>query len=398
MILRAASVVTLLSLAQTPATPPIATSHEDEYVRYELLAPDSSRFRVRVEAAVVTAGASVFVLPLDRQSLPTDVSATDVATGESLAVDVVAGSIRLQLARPVPSGGAVRLRVEFMERDRRRYSIDNQTITFTRAPGLGRGSVVLPAGYRVTSCNVPAQVIATPDGRIMVSMQAVGPTAASLTLRAKPGLSPFTPAWSAARGAPAPVSLASQASRLNERAFQDRQIVYFLNDPSTNSFSLYHDYTESRPGVAHYFNVVRAGSRASNPSAKSLDTGESLKVETLKGEEIQRRGLDVGEPIQPDTEVVVIAFPAVEAGKSTRLRISETYTDPGRYFVEGDEFVWDRAFGRPRNAVVLPQGWTAIASSIPAVITEQGDGRLRFDFDNNRPDEVQVLIRGRRYR
>ena len=398
MVLRAASFVTLILLGQTPAPAPPTAVHEDEYVRYELLAPESSRFRVRVDAAVVAAGARVFVLPLDRQSVPTDVSATDVVTGESLAVDVVAGAVRVQLGRPVPSGGEVRLRVEFTERDRRRFSSDAGSITFTRAPGLTRGSVVLPAGYRVTGCNVPAQVLAMPDGRIMLSVQAVGPAATTLSIKAKPGLAAFTPAWPSARGAAAPVSLASQASRLGERAYQDREIVYFLNDPSTNSFDLYHDYTESRPGVGNYFNVVRAGSRASNPSAKLLDTGEALKVETLKGDEIQRRGLNVGEAIQPDTEVVVITFPPIAAGKSARLRISETYTDPGRYYVEGDEFVWDRAFGRPRNAVVLPVGWTAVASSIPGVIQEQADGRLRIDFDNGRPDEVQVLIRGRRFR
>lgn len=398
MVLRAASFVTLILLGQTPAPAPPAAAPEDEYVRYELLAPDSSRFRVRVDAAVVTAGARVFVLPLDRQSVPTDVRATDAASGDSLGVDVVAGAIRIQLGRPVPSGGEVRLRVEFTERDRRRYSSDAGAITFTRAPGLTRGSVVLPAGYRVTGCNVPAQILAMPDGRIMLSVQAVGPTAASLSIKARPGLAAFTPSLPTARGAAAQVSLASQASRLGERAYQDREIVYFLNDPSTNSFDLYHDYTEARPGVGNYFNVVRAGSRASNPSARLLDTGEALKVETLKGDEIQRRGLNVGETLQPDTEVVVISFPPVQPGKTARLRISETYTDPGRYFVEGEEFVWDRAFGRPRNAVVLPAGWTAVASSIPAVIQEQADGRLKMDFDNNRPDEVQVLIRGRRYR
>jgi hypothetical protein len=400
MVLRAASFVTVLLLGQTPppAPPPPPAVHEDAYVRYELLAPDSSRFRVRFEGAVVTAGARVFVLPTDRQSLPTDVKAIDVTTGEPLAVDIIAGAVRVQLGRPVPSGGEVRLRVEFTERDRRRYSSDTGSVTFTRAPGLTRGSVVLPAGYRVTGCNVPAQILAMPDGRIMLSVQAIGPAATTLSIKAKPGLAAFTPAWPSARGAATSVSPASQASRLGERAYQDREIVYFLNDPSTNSFDLYHDYTESRPGVGNYFNVVRAGSRVSNPSAKLLDTGEALKVETLKGDEIQRRGLNVGEAVQPDTEVVVITFPPVEAGKSARLRISETYTDPSRYFVEGDEFVWDRAFGRPRNAVVLPAGWTAIASSIPAVIQEQADGRLRFDFDNGRPDEVQVLIRGGRYR
>ena len=59
--------------------------------------------------------------------------------------------------------------------------------------------------------------------------------------------------------------MASQASRLADRAHQDREIVYFPNDPSTHSFSLYHDYTESRPGVAHYFNIVRSGSSMSSP-------------------------------------------------------------------------------------------------------------------------------------
>ena len=161
--------------------------------------------------------------------------------------------------------------------------------------------------------------------------------------------------------------MASQASRLSDRAHQDREIVYFPNDPSTHSFSLYHDYTESRPGVAHYFNVVRAGSSVSNPSAVLLDTGEALKVETISGAELKKRGLDAGEPVTDTTQIVVISFPAVKAGQSARLRITETYTDPNRYVLDGDELVWDRAFGRPRNTVVLPAGWTVVASSTPAI-------------------------------
>src|SRR3989338_7403939 len=117
------------------------------------------------------------------------------------------------------------------------------------------------------------------------------------------------------------VALASQASRLSERAHQDREIVYFPNDPATHSFSLYHDYTESRPGVGHYFNVVRAGSRVSNPSAVLLDTGEALKVETLSGAELKKRGLDAGEPVADTTQIVVISFPVVKPGQSARLRI-----------------------------------------------------------------------------
>jgi hypothetical protein len=127
-----------------------------------------------------------------------------------------------------------------------------------------------------------------------------------------------------------------------------------------------------------------------------LDTGEALKVETITGAELKKRGLDAGEPVADTTQVVVISFPAIKQGQSARLRITETYTDPRRYLLDGDELVWDRAFGRPRNTVVLPAGWTVTASSTPGVITQDPDGRQRLYFENNRNDDIQVLIRARR--
>ncbi|MGH9366798.1 MAG: hypothetical protein ACRD3M_03880, partial [Thermoanaerobaculia bacterium] len=166
--------------------------------------------------------------------------------------------------------------------------------------------------------------------------------------------------------------------------------------PETHSFDLYHDYTESRPGVDKYLNVVRRGSRASNPSARILDTGEELRVETLRGEEISRAGLDIGEAVRPDSEVVVVRFPPVEKEHSVRLRISETYTDEKSYRLEGGELVFDRSFGRPRNALVLPAGWYLTACAIPATVSQTPDGRIRLDFVNPRPDEIAVLVKAKR--
>jgi hypothetical protein len=127
-----------------------------------------------------------------------------------------------------------------------------------------------------------------------------------------------------------------------------------------------------------------------------LDTGDAVHVQTLKGDEVLRRKLDPGESLQADTEVVVISYPQVKQGQSIRLRITETYTDPSRYFLDREELVWDRALGRPRNTVVLPAGWTVVGSSVPAAISEQPDGRQRLYFENARPDEIQVWIRARR--
>jgi hypothetical protein len=187
-----------------------------------------------------------------------------------------------------------------------------------------------------------------------------------------------------------------ESSRLTDRARQDRDIVYFLQPPETHAFRLFHDYTESKEGADKYVNVVRKGSTASNPSAVLLDTGQALTVETLKGDEITKAKVELGEPVRPDSEAVVIRYPAVKKGQSVRIRITETYTDPKSYRIDGEELVFDRTFGRPRNAVVLPPGWYLTASAIPATVTETPDGRIRLLFVNPRPDEIAVLIRARK--
>jgi hypothetical protein len=389
-------------------------TQEDDYTRYELLAPDTAQFRIYYEVTATTPGASFFYNTIRPGSIATDERVIDLATGQPLKWEVVSGKvartaghptadpdteyIKVHLARPVPQGGEARLLIDKTYKDPKSYYRDGDAIVFDRSLGIRRNTIVLPAGYRISSSNVPSQVIPAADGRLQLSFMNFSAAAAPVRIRAKQGLAPFTPKLPTTRGATLTTSMASQASRLSERAYQDREIVYFLNDPATHSFSLYHDYTESRPGVSHYFNVVRAGSRVSNPSAKVLDSGDALKVETLAGAQVKARGLDPGEPVQDDTEVVVISFPAVKAGGSTRLRISETYTDAGRYHLDGDELVWDRAFGRPRNTVVLPAGWTVVASSIPSQISEDPDGRQRLYFENPRPDDIQVLIRARRIR
>jgi hypothetical protein len=404
--------ILLLSASSVLAQAPQRQTQEDDYTRYELLGPDTAQFRILYEVTATTAGAPFFFNAIRRGSVATDESVTDMMTGLPLKWEVVSGKqaraeghptadletewLKVHLARPVPKGGEGRVLIDKTYKDAKSYFRDGDTVVFDRSLGIRRNAVVLPAGYRLISCNVPSQVMATPDGRVMITFLNTSAAAAPLVIRAKPGLAPFTQKLPTTRGAPTPVALGSQSARLSDRAHQDREIVYFPNDPATHSFSLYHDYTESRPGVSHYFNVVRPGSSVSNPSAVLLDTGEPLKVETLTGADLKKRSLDAGEPVADTTQVVVISFPAVKQGQSLRLRITETYTDANRYLLDGDELVWDRAFGRPRNAVVLPAGWTVVSSSIPAVISQDADGRQRLYFENGRNDDIQALIRARR--
>jgi hypothetical protein len=189
---------------------------------------------------------------------------------------------------------------------------------------------------------------------------------------------------------------AQQDSLIAERAYQDREILYELQDPQSHTFRITHDYTERKEGASHYFNVVRAGSHVSDPESIDLDTGENLKWETLSGKQVKERKLPLTD-VKDDAEVVVTYLTrTVAGGSSTRLRLKETYTDPKSYYLDGEELVWDRTFGRLRNTVVLPAGWRLTALASPGVIQTLPDGRVSVYVVNPRNDDVRVYIRARR--
>jgi hypothetical protein len=401
---------------------PLRQTSADAYTRYELLDPSTQSFRIVYDVTATAAGARWYFNPIREGSEPTVHAVTDLFTGKPLEWRLVDGDgararglqgaspsgqyIEVTLARPVPEGGEGRIRIDKTYRDPESYRQDFDRITFDRSLGVERNAVVLPAGYELVECNSPVQVATEEDGRVKVSFLNRNPSPMPLRLvgRRLPEAR-TTPSRADAGGGAIesrpPVSRPERASArqdwtFTERAFQDREIVYFLQQPETHAFRLYHDYTETRPGTDRYLNVVRPGSRATEPSASVLDTGEALEVETLRGAAITEKGIDIGEPVTPQTEVVVIWFEAVKPGSSVRLRIEETYTDPGRYGLDGGELLWDRSFGRSRNTVVLPEGWWLTASSIPAVVDLDGQGRVRLLFVNDRPDDIDVLIRARR--
>ena len=403
--------------AATPAPPAAPQTESDEYTRYELLAPESASFKIYYEVTATAAGAKVFFNPIRKGSTASDEAVYDAMTGESLRFEVVSGAeavkdplmpgadpsgsyIRVQLARPVPAEGQGRILILKTYRDPKSYYRDGDAIVFNRGLGIKRNSVVLPKGYELVGCNVPSQVLSEPDGRIAVSFINAGAGEAPLTLRAKPGAQTGPSAaphpLTETRSWEAPFPGETERERLSQRAHQDRDIVYFLQQPETHAFSLYHDYTESHPGADKYLNVVREGSTVSDPSAYILDTGEKLPTRLMTGAELAAARIESGEPVKPAAQVVMIPFPPVKKGQSMRLRISETYTAPVSYHLDADELVFDRSLGRPRNAVVLPPGWYLVASAIPATVMQLPDGRIRLDFWNGRPDSTDVLLKARR--
>lgn len=327
-----------------------------------------------------------------------DESVIDRATGKPLPWSIVSGAvaaaggmadakaadqfIRVALARAVPAnGGEARLLINKTYSDPKSYYREGDTIVFDRSLGVKRNAIVLPVGYELVTSNYPAQVLQEPDGRITVSFWNGTPAHASLRITAR-----------LARG------LGTAASPPDERARQSREIVYELGAPETSSFAITHDYTEDRPGRATYVNVVRTGSRVSNPSGRNLDTGEPLRWEIVHGADVIKAAPEAKD-VGAETQAVVFRFPPVAQGRSIRLQIAETYTDPASYRLQKDgSLLWERTLGRPANAVILTPGWMLVGCTAPVTVTETPDKRARLDFVNPRPDDLAVHIVARRRR
>lgn len=427
LVAAALTAVAIAGPVRAQSAPP--QTQADDYTRYELQAPGSGAFRILYDVTATTTGARHFYNSIRAGADETVNRVTDLHTGQPLRWQIQTGEvartrehprasltgryIEVALARPVPIGGGVRLRIDKTYVDTASYQAEPGGIVFTRVLGIARNSVVLPTGYELVAVNVPSQVNVEPDGRIRVSFMNAERQSLTYIVRARPlpeaAARALAASAASARPRVTPPASAGPAGGFDgsylrsdrtfgQRAFEDRDIIYFLEQPESHAFRLYHDYTESRPGVDRYLNVVRAGSAVKDPWAFNLDTGEELELATLTGQAAVDRGALSVAAAAAGSEVVMISFPAVTAGTSTRLRIHETYVDPNRYARVGDELVWDRNFGRAMNRVVLPHGWYLTHSDMPASIETDADGRMVLTFWNPRPDGLQVFLRARERR
>jgi hypothetical protein len=181
------------------------------------------------------------------------------------------------------------------------------------------------------------------------------------------------------------------------RAEQDREISYWLLEPSTHQFLISHDFTVTRVGQKSVHSFVRKGSEVS-PDAKmtDLDTGKQLKTSTVTGKAVNALGY-YPQPVEPDSVVVQGDLEhAVSEGQSTRVRVQETYTDPVGYVLKDGELTWTRTLGRPLNYVTLPAGWMLTSVNTPAVITLDEEGRIKLQFTNTRNGDLAIVIKAKR--
>jgi hypothetical protein len=197
---------------------PQRQTEEDDYTRYELLAPETQQFAIVYDVTATTPGARFYFNPIRKGSEATDERVIDLMTGETLKFEVVSGAdakqgghpaaaadteyIKIRLPREVPKEGEVRLRIFKTYKDPKTYFREGDTIVFDRSLGITRNAVVLPRGYELIACNVPSQVLSEADGRIKISFMNTGAAAAPLVVRAR---------FLGARSAMAPGAMARSA-------------------------------------------------------------------------------------------------------------------------------------------------------------------------------------------
>ena len=370
-----ATVTTLLALLL--AFPAIA---DDEFTLYDLLPPETHQFAIIYDVTQAREGATTYDNPIRAGAVATKERVIARATGEELKFEVVEGKfIRVHLPGPVPKGGETRIRIFKTYTDPASYGVKDGQLFFERPLGIKRNVILLPKGWQLTGCASPGMVSTDADGRVRVSF-----------VNDRDDQLPVKCVATALVGA-------APATTLDHRAEQDREISYWLLDPSTHQFRISHDFTVTRAGQKSVHSFVRKGSVVA-PDAKmiDLDSGKVLETHTVAGKDVNALGY-YPTPTDPDSVVVQGDLGrAIAAGQSARIRVEETYTDPVGYTAQGGELTWKRTLGRPVNFVTLPAGWTLTSVNTPAVIAVDEKGRVTLRFTNIRNDELSVVIRARR--
>ncbi len=176
----------------------------------------------------------------------------------------------------------------------------------------------------------------------------------------------------------------------------DEFTLYDLLAPESHQFAITYDVTQDREGATFFFNPIRPGSIATKEHVLARATGKDLQFEVVDGKEARASGL-VSPKTTDDAQFIRVHLPGpVPKGGQTRIRILKTYTDASSYTVNDGLLVFERPLGIKRNVVLLPKSWELVECGSPAIISTDGDGRVRVSFLNDRNDQLPVKIVARR--
>jgi hypothetical protein len=176
----------------------------------------------------------------------------------------------------------------------------------------------------------------------------------------------------------------------------DTYTRYELLAPETHQFKIYYEVTETRAGARFHFNQIREGSEASDESVVDLATARSLKFEVVSGAQAKTDSPSENFGATAHYIKVFLAHPVPASGEY-RLAIIKTYKDDKSYFTEGDQIVFKRPLGIPRDSIVLPAGYEIISCSVATQVLVEADGRLKLAFVNaGSGGQLEVTIKAKK--
>jgi hypothetical protein len=176
----------------------------------------------------------------------------------------------------------------------------------------------------------------------------------------------------------------------------DTYTRYELLAPETHQFKIYYEVTETRAGARFHFNAIREGSEASDESVIDLATGKPLKFEVVTAAQAKIDSPNENFGANGHYIKVLLAHPVPAAGEY-RLAIIKTYKDDKSYYTQGDQIVFKRPLGIPRNSVVLPAGYEIVSCSVATQVLRDADGRLKLAFVNpGSGGQLEVTITARK--
>jgi hypothetical protein len=176
----------------------------------------------------------------------------------------------------------------------------------------------------------------------------------------------------------------------------DTYTRYELLAPESHQFKIYYEVTETRAGARFHFNQIREGSEASDESVVDMASGKPLKFEVVTG--AQAKTDSPAENFSPTGHYIEVHLvnPVPESGEY-RLAIVKTYRDDKSYYTEGEQIVFKRPLGIPRDSVVLPAGYEIVSCSVATQVLMEADGRLKLAFVNaGSGGQLEVTIKARK--
>jgi len=190
--------------------------------------------------------------------------------------------------------------------------------------------------------------------------------------------------------------LAAYGAAAGQYISSDTYTRYELLAPESHQFKIYYEVTETRAGARFHFNQIREGSEASDESVIDLATGKPLKFEVVTG--AQAKTDSPAESFSATAKFIKVhlAHMVPERGEY-RLAIIKTYKDDKSYYIEGDQIVFKRPLGIPRDSIVLPAGYEIVSCSVATQVLMDADGRLKLAFVNaGSGGQLEVTIRAKK--